>query len=264
MVGAVERIRDGLIDRDRHGLRRGIDVVAAVNGDRLALHVLTSASCVENRQHAPQINVIVSALGAMSSDGDDAGARVVGGDRVAAKAWVRALELTAPIPKNPDRVLSTVIDELAEKFGEAPALLSDRERLTYRTLAERANRYARWALDQSVRKGDAVCLLMPNRPEYMAIWLGITRVGGIVALLNTNLVGPSLAHCINIVEPRHIIIAEELITKFAIARPHLVTEAKVWTHGHGRGEFPNIERDIDARSGTKLDDAERRPVTIAD
>ena len=51
------------------------------------------------------------------------------------------------------------------------------------------NRYARWALEQGLGKGDVVCLLMPNRPEYMAIWLGITRVGGVVALLNTNLAG---------------------------------------------------------------------------
>ena len=36
MVGAVERIRDRLIDRHGHGLRRRIDLVAAVNGDRLA------------------------------------------------------------------------------------------------------------------------------------------------------------------------------------------------------------------------------------
>jgi fatty-acyl-CoA synthase len=83
-----------------------------------------------------------------------------------------------------------VIDELAETVGEAPALLSDRECLTYRALAERSNRYARWALDEGLLKGDAVCLLMPNRPEYMAIWLGITRVGGVVSLLNTNLAGP--------------------------------------------------------------------------
>src|SRR2546422_1155598 len=164
----------------------------------------------------------------MSSSGGDAGARVVGGDRVAAKAWVRALELTAPIPKNPDRVLSTVIDELAEKFGEAPALLSDRERLTYRTLAERANRYARWALDQSVRKGDAVCLFMPNRPEYMAVWVGITRIGGVVALLNTNLSGSSLAHCINIVQPKHIIADAELMDLLNTALPSVIGQPRLW------------------------------------
>ena len=58
---------------------------------------------------------------------------------------------------------------------------------------------------------------MPNRPEYMAIWLGITRVGGVVALLNTNLTGPSLAHCINIVAPRHLIVARELMDPLTAA-----------------------------------------------
>ena len=51
--------------------------------------------------------------------------------------------------------------------------------------------------------------MMPNRPEYMAIWLGITGVGGVVALINTNLRGPALAHCIDIVAPKHLIVAAD-------------------------------------------------------
>src|SRR5438128_3991661 len=165
-------------------------------------------------------------------------------DRSAAQAWLRALELTARIPKHPHRIFSTVIDELAEKFGEAPALLSDRECLTYRALAEGSNRYARWALDQGLAKGDAVCLFMPNRPEYMAIWLGITRIGAVVSLLNTNLIGPSLAHCIKIVAPRHIIVAAELIDRLATALPGAAGATQVWAHGAGPGSFPRIRAAI--------------------
>ena len=40
-----------------------------------------------------------------------------------------------------------------------------------------------------VGKGDVVALMMPNRPEYLAVWLGIARAGGVTALLNTNLTG---------------------------------------------------------------------------
>src|SRR5580704_70385 len=90
----------------------------------------------------------------------------------ATRAWLRALELTAPISRRPERIFPTVIEELAAKFGDAPALLSDRECLTYRALAKRSNQYARWALAQGLGKGETVCLFMPNRPEYMAIWLG--------------------------------------------------------------------------------------------
>src|SRR5215475_10784838 len=119
-------------------------------------------------------------------------------DKKVSRAWLRALELTSPIATAPWPVFPVVVDELAERFGDAPALLSDDENVTFRGLAQRANRYARWALAQRLQKGDTVCLLMANRPEYMAVWLGITRTGGVVALLNANLVGTSLAHCIDI------------------------------------------------------------------
>jgi len=55
--------------------------------------------------------------------------------------------------------LPTLVEELAEKFEDAPALLSDGECFTYRGLAERSTRYARWAIEQGLAKGDAVCLL---------------------------------------------------------------------------------------------------------
>src|SRR3989475_5913122 len=200
----------------------------------------------------------------MSVSEGEAAARPGSSNQSAAKAWSHALKLTAPIANTPHRILATVIEEVAERFGDAPALLSDRECLTYRALAERSNQYARWALDQSLAKGDAVCLLMPNRPEYMAIWLGITRVGGVVSLLNTNLAGPSLAHCINIVAPKHIIVATELIDPLTAALQDLAGAVSIWAHGAGGGEFPRIDRDIERRGDEEMSDAECRPPTIED
>lgn len=120
-------------------------------------------------------------------------------------AWLRALELTAPIAKQPLHTLPAVVAEQAARLGDAPALLSDRECLSYRGLARRVNQYARWALAVGLRKGDAVGLLMPNRPEYMAVWLGLSSMGVVVALLNTNLRGASLAHSIGAAAPKHIV-----------------------------------------------------------
>ena len=78
------------------------------------------------------------------------------GDIVFVRGALRALKMTTPIAKNPTRVFPLVIAELATKHGDAPALISDRERLTYRSLAARANQYARWALRQGIAKGDTV------------------------------------------------------------------------------------------------------------
>ena len=163
-------------------------------------------------------------------------------DVVFVRGALRALKMTTHIAKNPTRVFPLVMEELAAKYGDAPALISDREQLSYRALAARSNRYARWALQQGIAKGDTVCLLMPNRPEYMAIWIGITSVGGVVGLINTNLIGPSLAHCIDIAAPKHIIVAAELTAGFATARSLIKSPAKIWSHGES-AEFPRIDRD---------------------
>ena len=176
------------------------------------------------------------------------------------RAWMRALELTAPITRQRGRVLPTVVDELGSQMGDRPALLSDRESFTYSELAGRTRRYARWALAQGVAKGDVVALLMPNRPEYLAVWLGVTRVGGVVALLNTNLAGPSLAHCVQAAQARHVVVAVELAGALETALPHLAAPPRVWVHGGERG----IEATIESFPDEPLGPEEEREITIDD
>ncbi len=189
-----------------------------------------------------------------------------GADReTAVRDWVRALEATAPIAANPRRILPRVVEDLAETRGEAPALLDANERLSYRALAERANRYARWALEQRLAKGDVVCLMMPNRPEYMAVWLGLTNVGVVVSLINTQLRGAALAHCLGLAAPKHVILAAEFCDEFRDAAAAPADRSKIWAHGgDGSGEFARIDRAVERLSGARLASAERPAVTIAD
>jgi fatty-acyl-CoA synthase len=177
---------------------------------------------------------------------------------------MRALQMTAPIPQNASVTLPIVIESLADKFGPAPALLSDNETLSYCALADRCNRYAHWALSQGIAAGDVVCLLMLNCPDYMAIWLGITRIGAIVSLVNTNLVGSQLAHSINIVAPRHIIVGAELVDAAAVVLPLLTPGVRPWVHGRGNSDFQRIDHEIQGIAGDRLRPAEYRPPTIMD
>ncbi|WP_181704572.1 long-chain-acyl-CoA synthetase [Chthonobacter rhizosphaerae] len=159
-----------------------------------------------------------------------------------ASGLVRMLRRVTPVAKARDRVWPDVVADLADRFGDRTALISEEETLSYRDYHRRGNRYARWAQAHGVGKGDCVALFMPNRAEYLAIWLGITRAGGVVALVNTNLTGPSLAHCIAIVKPKHVIVASDLAGAFETARPHLAGGPEVWSFGPS-----NV--------GSRLDDA---------
>lgn len=174
------------------------------------------------------------------------------------RSWLRALELTAPIGDHPNRILPLVIEEAGQHFGEAPALLSERQNLTYRVLAQRVNQYARWALGQGLAKGDVVCLLMNNQPEYAAVWLGITSVGVVVSLLNTNLEGRSLAHCLNEVSPKCVIASTEHIDRLNQALPYLSESPRVWTYQ------TEIDVELPSLSSEPLTLAERRGTDIND
>jgi fatty-acyl-CoA synthase len=186
-----------------------------------------------------------------------------GGRETAQRDWLRALEATAPVAAQPNRLLVDIIEELAQAFPDAPALVSSDESLTYAALAARANAYARWATAQSLAKGDTVCLMMPNRPEYMAIWLGLTSVGVVVALINTQLRGPSLAHCINAAAPTHVIAAAEFSVELESLAASLQSRPTIWSHGENSA-FQRIDHAVGKLSGAALSSSERRPVTTAD
>src|ERR1700749_2535543 len=147
----------------------------------------------------------------------------------AAKTWLKAIELTYRIEAEPSRLFADVVENWAARHPDRSALVSDAERLSYRALAERINRYARWALSIGLKHGDTVCLIMPTRPDYVAAWLGIGKVGGVVALINTKLVAQSLAHCINVARADHIILASELAEVFTATQPLLERAPKVWS-----------------------------------
>lgn len=182
----------------------------------------------------------------------------------ASRAWLRALELTAPIARHPGRTLSVVIEEAGSSYGDWPALLSDGQQYTYLTLAARVNQYARWTLTQGLAKGDVACILLNNQPEYAAMWLGITSVGAAVSLLNTNLEGASLAHCIREVAPKVLITSAALLPKLAGALPCLNPRPAIWLLDAGGSEYPGIEPELSALPGDTLDPDERRGTTIDD
>jgi solute carrier family 27 fatty acid transporter 1/4 len=51
---------------------------------------------------------------------------------------------------------------------------------------------------------------MESRPEYFAIWLGLSRLGVVTSLLNYNLKQNSLSHCINVSNCKGLVFGGEL------------------------------------------------------
>jgi fatty-acyl-CoA synthase len=178
------------------------------------------------------------AAGRLAAGGQAAGRLAAGGRETSgtarkspAKAWIAALGSAKRIEERPGLTLPVLMQELAAAHGERPALLGEDTTLSYFELAKQADRYARWAAAQGIGAGEVVCLLMPNCPEYFAIWLGITQAGGVVALLNIHLRGNALAHCIKSAGSERIIVADRLLPALDEVTPSLPATSRCWVHG---------------------------------
>lgn len=195
--------------------------------------------------------------GALISRAPTLGAREVLSD------WTRALAATADIAHDRECTLPVLLGQLAATCGDAPALLSDSERLTYGALNGRINRYARWAWAQGLRQGDTVALLMENRPEYLAIWLGLSKVGVVVALLNTHLRGASLAHCVRAAAAKAAIVSAMFAEAWDSTEGHLAPAPSVYLHGCDRPGRVRVDTALELYSDENLRPDETA-VTIAD
>jgi fatty-acyl-CoA synthase len=183
--------------------------------------------------------------------------------KFARQAWLRALERTAFIERNPGITLPLLIDRLALDFESAPALLSADATMSFRELASRCHQYARWGLAQGVQPGDAVSLLMGNCAEYLCVWLGLTRIGAMVALANTHVTGDSLAHAINLVAPKLVIVDGALAPALAAVVPRLNSAPAIWRHGAG-ADFSALRAALDDVSAEPLATSECAPAGLDD
>jgi fatty-acyl-CoA synthase len=143
----------------------------------------------------------------------------------------RTLWLLRRIKPDATRSIVDIVESQAQKRPRNIAIYCLDQVMTYADLDALANRYANWAIQNGIGHGTPVALLMENRPEYIAAWLGLFKVGAQVALINTNLVGTALAHSIAISGARHAIVGAELLASFREAP--FENAPALWMDGEG-------------------------------
>jgi len=194
-------------------------------------------------------------------DAGDRGAARPSGSLNVTKTWLNAIRTSGALTRDSTLTLGGFLDLQAERFGPAPALLSAEASLTYAELAAQSRRYTRWALAAGLGKGKHVALLAPNSPDYFALWVGVSRTGAIVSLINTHLRGEALTHSLRVAAPDLLLVHPAYIGEvFQVLE---APAAHVLAIGGDR--FPDGVQGLDlaAVSGAPFDDG-RAPITAQD
>ena len=114
-----------------------------------------------------------------------------------------------PRPPETRDCFAARVEDKARRFSSHNAVTFEGRTLTWQQLNAASNRYARALKKQGVRKGNCVSLFMENRIEYITSLIALNKLGAVTALINTNLSGDSLVHCLVTTESKLCLFGEE-------------------------------------------------------
>jgi fatty-acyl-CoA synthase len=111
------------------------------------------------------------------------------------------------------------LERAVDRWRNHRAIVFEGRALSYGHFDALANRYAHWALAQGLKRGEAVAVVLPNRLEYVPLWFGLTKVGVVAALINNQLAGEALAHCLRLSQATVVIVDDSTAAATRAAAP---------------------------------------------
>ena len=138
----------------------------------------------------------------------------------------------------------TVADRIEERAcdsGGKPFVLFDERSVGYAELDRQANRVARLLHERvGLVRGDVAGLMMENRPEYVAAWAGMAKLGVTAALINSNLSGRALEHALAASGSRTLLAGSECTARLASLSAEDLTTVEVGDAGNWGPAFDGL------------------------
>lgn len=122
-----------------------------------------------------------------------------------------APELFRPPVEFPDVPYDHLLRNAAERNADRPAIIYHDLILTYREVLSMVNCIANGLHSLGLKKGDRVCLLMTNRPEYPITFIAAASIGVIVSPMNPAYKEREVGYQLENSEASAIVIQRELL-----------------------------------------------------
>ena len=152
--------------------------------------------------------------------------------------------------------LKQMLLEKANEYGGKTAIVCGDDRVSYAELDAASNKIANALIGMGVAKGDRVAVLLSNSLEFVVIYLGIAKTGGIAVPLDVRYKVEELASLFDSAQPK--VLAAETVFLESIV-PHLsrfpYIEHVIEIGSVGKGRFRDYE-DIMAASSEQAVEVE--------
>jgi acyl-CoA synthetase (AMP-forming)/AMP-acid ligase II len=154
-------------------------------------------------------------------------------------------------------ITMTIVEMLARnarRYPGHPALIEIqpsknlRKEITWKEFDDRANRLANALMKRGVKKGDRVIHLMLNSINWLEAYFGILKTGAIAVPLNFRFISRQIKYCVDIAEPKIMILDENFTERVTEIRPAMPTIKSYLFAGKNLPKGMEAYEDVLARS----------------
>jgi long-chain acyl-CoA synthetase len=149
--------------------------------------------------------------------------------------------------------LKSLLENTAKRIGSKTAIVFGECRVSFASLEEDSNRFARALVKMGVKKGDRMAMLQNTSPEFIVVFFGIMKIGGIAVPLDTRYVTDELISLCNDCTPLVAVSESSLLEPLLKALPKCPSIKHIITVGdNAPGQFISYEKII----------AENKPASV--
>lgn len=96
-----------------------------------------------------------------------------------------------------------------------------RREMTWKEFDDRANQFANLLIEKGVKKGDKVAILLMNCIDWLPIYFGVLKTGGIAVPLNFRYTGSEIAYCVELSDASMLVFGTEFIDRIDSVKSEL-------------------------------------------
>jgi crotonobetaine/carnitine-CoA ligase len=111
------------------------------------------------------------------------------------------------IENRQDLRIASFLRRAADENPDKTFLVFKDKVFSYSQFVDNVSRASRAFQGLGIGKGDKVCLLLPNCPEFLFAWLGLNQIGGVAVFINTALRPREVQYIANHSEAKALITA---------------------------------------------------------
>ena len=117
-------------------------------------------------------------------------------------------------------IVEPILDQ-AQRLPQRPAVVYEDICLTYQELDDLSRRIGRVFLEMGITPGDRIAYLLPNRPELVAVYIAIQRIGAVAVPLNYRLIPREIAYLVNSVSASILVFDQAFVETVRGAKAEL-------------------------------------------